>query len=84
MAESPRGFVLRPDFARLLVSAHQHSAAFLSKIELAVEVDRVQNFLSGRGIDGGDFRHVIGDQVHVFHGEHRVFPSHHASHFPRP
>ena len=82
--EVPRRCVLRPWFAGTLVRAHEHAAAFLAQIQLAVEVHRVQHLLAGRGIDRGDFRHVLGDQVHVLHGEDRMLPTHHVADLARP
>ena len=84
MAESPRRRVLRPGLAGLLVGAHQHAATFLAQVQLAVEVDGVQHLLAGRAVDLGDLGHVLGDQVHVLHREHRVFAADHVPHLARP
>ena len=74
----------RPRLVGLLVGAHQHAAALLAQIELAVEIDRVDHLLAGLGVDLGDLRHVLGDQVHVLHGEHRQFEPDHAADLARP
>src|SRR5690606_20510458 len=39
MAETPGRGKFRPWLAGLLISAHQHAAALLAQIELAVEID---------------------------------------------
>ena len=84
MTEGPRGRVLRPGLAGLLVGAHQHAAAFLAQVQLAVEVDGVQHFLAGRAVDLGNLGHVLGDEVHVLHREHRMLAADHVADFARP
>ncbi len=84
VAEGPRGRVLRPGLAGLLVGAHEHAAAFLAQVELAVEVDGVQHLLTGRAVDLGDLGHVLRDEVHVLHREHRVLAADHVPHLARP
>ena len=84
VAEVPRCLVDRPRHARLLVRPHEHAAAFLPEIELAVEVDDVDHFLAGGLVDRRDLRHVLGDEVHVLHREHRQLEPDHAPHLARP
>ena len=84
MAEVPRRLVDRPGHARLLVRSHEHSAPLLPQIELAVEVDDVDHFLAGGLVDRRDLRHVLGDEVHVLHREHRQLEPDHAPHLARP
>ena len=84
VAEGPGRRMLRPGLAGLLVGAHEHAAAFLAQVELAVEVDGVQHLLAGRAVDLGDLGHVLGDEVHVLHREHRMLAADHVAHLARP
>src|SRR5690606_84138 len=47
VAEIPRRRRLRPWLASLLIGAHQHAAALLAQIKLAVEIDRMDDFAAG-------------------------------------
>src|SRR6185312_2394077 len=49
MAEIPGRRLFRPRLASLLVGAHQHTAALLAEIKLAVEVDRMDDLRAGLG-----------------------------------
>ena len=84
MAEIPRRHLFRPRLVGLLIGAHQHAAALLAQVKLTVEIDRVDHFLAGRGVDLGDLRHVLGDEVHMLHGEHRQLQPDHAADLARP
>ncbi len=84
VAELPRGLAQGPGHAGLFVGAHEHPAAFLPKVELAVEIDRVDDLLAGPRVDLGDLGHVLGQQVHVFHGEHGQFEADHPPDLPGP
>ena len=84
MAEIPGRGDRRPGAAGLLIGAHQHAVAFLAQIDLAVEIDAVHQLLAARLVELDDLRHVLGDEVHVLHGEHRQFEPGHAPDFARP
>ena len=84
VAEIPWSLVHRPRHARLLVRPHEHAAPLLPQIELAVEVDDVDHLLARRLVDRRDLRHVLGDEVHVLHREHRELEPDHAPHLARP
>ena len=84
VAEVPGRLVLRPRPACLLVGAHQHAAALLAEIELAVEVHDVQHLPARCLVDLRHLGHVLGEEVHVLHREHRELEPGHAPHFPRP
>src|SRR5437899_434068 len=47
MAEVPRSLEFGPGFVGLFVGAHQHAAALLAQIELAVEIDCVDDLGAG-------------------------------------
>ena len=47
MAEIPRRLELRPRLVGLLVGAHQHAAALLAQVKLAVEIDRMDDLRAG-------------------------------------
>ena len=47
VAERPRCFMFGPGLACLLIGAHEHPAALLPQVQLAVEVDGVQHLLAG-------------------------------------
>ena len=84
LPEIPRRLLLRPRAARLLVGAEQDAAAFLAHVDLALEVERGDHLLAGRTIELGDLRHVLGEEVHVLHGEHRQLQPDHAPDLARP
>ena len=84
MAEVPRRRKFRPRLAGFLVGAHQHAAALLAEVELAVEIDGMDDLLARFGVPLGDLRHVLGDEVHVLHGEHRQLQPDHAADLARP
>ena len=84
MAEIPGRGDRRPRAAVLFIGAHQHAVAFLADIDLAVEIDAMHQFLAGRPVEVDDLGHVLGDQVHVLHGENRQFQPDHAPDFTRP
>ena len=82
-AEVPRCLLDRPWFAALLVRAEQQPAAFLTHVDLAAEVDAVQD-LAVFGVVVGDGGDVLGQQVHVLHGEHRQLDAGHAADLAGP
>ena len=84
VAEIPWRFALGPGHAGFLIGTHEHPAAFLAQVELTVKIDRVHDFLAGGGVDLGDLGHVLGDEIHVFHGKDRQLQPDHAPHFARP
>ena len=84
MAEIPRGLDGRPRTAVLFIGAHQHAVALLADIDLAVEVDAVHELAADRLVELDDLRHVLGDQIHVLHGEHRQFEPDHAADLAGP
>ena len=59
-------------------------AALLPRVDLAGEVDDVDDLLAGRAVDLGDLRHVLGQDVVVLHGEHRQLQPDHAADLARP
>ena len=56
----------------------------LAGIDLAGEVDDVDDLLAGRFVDLDDLRHVLGQDVVVLHGEHRQLQPDHAADLARP
>ncbi len=64
--EVPRRLVGRPHAAVLLVGAHQDALALLAHVDLTGVVGGRQQLLGHRGHLG----HLLGDDVHVLHGEH--------------
>ena len=51
VAEGPRRLVLGPGLARLLVGADEHPASFLAQVELAVEIDGVDDLPARAAVD---------------------------------
>ena len=84
LPEIPRRRLRRPRRRRLLVGAEQQPAAFLPGVDLAGEVDGVDDLLAGRAVDLGDLRHVLGQDVVVLHREHRQLEPDHAADLARP
>ena len=82
--EVPRRLERRPRDARLLVRPEEHRVAFLAEVELAAEVERHGHLTAGRRHVLDDLRHVVGHDVHVFHGEDRQLHSSHPAHLARP
>ncbi len=82
--EVPRRHARRPRDARLLVRPEQHRAAFLADVDLAGEVQGHRHLAAGLRLVGGDLRHVLGEQVHVLHGQHRQLDADHPAHLSRP
>ena len=80
----PRGFFWAPGNSGFLISAHEHAFAFLSKIELAIRVHDMKDFFARGLIDFLDLRHVLGNEIHVFHRKHGKLQAHHATDLPRP
>ena len=79
LTEVPRRGARRPRHARALVGAEQHAAALLAHVDLALEVDDMQQLgLSGK------LRQVLGDDVLVFHREDGEFEPDHAADLTRP
>jgi hypothetical protein len=79
LAEVPGRLDRGPGHAGALVGSHQHPAAFLAQVDLALEVDRVQRLLPT-----GEFGEVSGDQVLMFHREDRQFQPDHPADLARP
>jgi hypothetical protein len=84
VAELPRRLDLRPGLAGLLVGAHQHALALLAQVELAVEIHGVQHLLAGALVELGHLGHVLGQQIHVLHRQHRQLEADHPPHLARP
>ncbi len=84
VAEIPGRRLLGPWLSCLFVGAHQHAAALLAQIEFAVKINRMDDFRAGFPVPGGDLRHVLGNEVHVLHGEDRQLQPDHAAHLARP
>ena len=84
MTKIPRRFGFRPWFASAFIGAHQHTAAFLAKIDFTIKINSMQNFGTGFLIDFGNFGHVFGQQIHMFHCQYWQFQPNHAANFTRP
>ena len=65
----------RPWHAVRLVGSDQHAGALLAHVELAIEVDAVDDLLAGRLVEGDDFGQLFGQQVLVRHAQHRQLQS---------
>ena len=44
----------------------------------------MDDFAAGLGVPFCDLGHILGDQIHVLHGQHRQFKARHPAHFARP
>ena len=84
MTKIPWRFGFRPWFASAFIGAHQHTATFLAKIDFTIKINSMQNFGTGFLIDFGNFGHVFGQQIHMFHCQNRQFQPNHAANFTRP
>ena len=73
-----------PGPAILFIGAKHQSIAFLAHVDFRFEIDDVRNFLAVFLVEGNHFWHIISHQIHVFHGQHGQFNSHHAAHFTCP
>ena len=82
--EVPRRLARRPRHAGLLVRPEQHRPALLADVDLAGEVERHRHLVAGLRLVGGDLGHVLGQQVHVLHGEHRQLDPDHPADLARP
>ena len=63
----------------MLVDAEHHALAFLAQITFGTKVDDVADFFSGRLVELHHLGDVIGDQIHVLHGQHRQLDADHAA-----
>ena len=81
--EVPRGLGRRPRLAALFIGSEQQTAALLSHVDLTAEVDGVHH-LAVSGVVLGDLGDVLGQQVHVFHGQQRQFEPDHTARPPGP
>jgi len=84
VAEIPGRVHGRPGPARLLIGAHEHAAAFLAQIDFALEVHDMQHLAARLAVVRLHLRHVVGDEIHVLHGEDRQFEADHAPDLARP
>jgi len=84
LAEAPGRGLGGPGHAGLLVHAEHHAFALLAQVALGTKVDDVANFLARALVECHHLGDVVGDQVHVLHGQHRQLDAHHAAHFTRP
>ena len=80
MAEVPRGHVLGPGLAVLLVGADEDTLSFLAHVELAAEVDDVQHL----GAGARDLGHLVGDDVLVLHRREGMDHAGHQPDLARP
>ena len=80
VAEVGRRGARRPGPAGLLIGAEHEALAFLSGIDLALEVDRVGQLLGPRDHLG----QVLGHQVVMLHREHRQLQPDQAADLARP
>jgi hypothetical protein len=44
----------------------------------------VRQLVAALLVIGNDLRHLVGDEIHVLHGEHRKLEAHHAANLARP
>ena len=79
LSEVPGRHALGPGHSRPLIGAHEHAAALLAHVDLAFEVDAVQLLLLS-----GELRHVLGDEVLMFHRQNGQLEPDHASDFACP
>jgi hypothetical protein len=84
VTEAPGRFLGGPGPACALIGAHQHAAALLAHVDLALEIDGVQHLLAGALVDFLHLRHVLGQEVHVLHRQKRQFEPDHPPAFARP
>ncbi len=84
MPERPWRLLFRPGHAGAFVGAHQHAAAFLAQVKLAVEIDGMDDLFPGSGIVFSHFRHILGQKIHMLHGQNRQLQPHHAADLARP
>ena len=83
-AEVPGGLRGRPRDAGLLVRPEQHPTALLADVDLAAEVERHRHLLArGRNV-GSHLGHVVGDDVHVLHGQDRQLDPDHSPYLAGP
>ncbi len=83
-AEVPRGLGSRPRLAATLVGTHQQAVTLLPHIDLATEVDGVDDLLAGLLVVFDDVRDLLGEEVHVLHGEERRLKTDHAADLTGP
>ena len=84
MTKFPWCGCFRPRFTSFFIGAHEHPGAFLPKVNFPIKINCMQHFCTGAGINFGNFRHVFGQQIHMFHGKHRQFQTHHATNLACP
>ncbi len=84
VAEIPGRVERRPGAAGLFIGAHQHAVALLAEIDFPVEIDAVHQLLAARLVELDHLGHVLGDEIHVLHGQHRQLEPHHAADLARP
>src|SRR5690242_15777374 len=73
-----------PRYASPLVRAQYDPIPLLAHVDLSLEVNRVRQLVAALSIECHDFWHVVGHEIHMFHGENGQLDSNHASHFARP
>ena len=58
---------------RLEVLLSEHAATLLAQIEFTVEVDGVDHFSTRGAVDFRHLGHVVSEEIHVLHRQHRQF-----------
>ena len=56
----------------------------MAQIALGTEVDDVADLFARAFVKGFHFGNIVGDQIHVLHGQHRQFDADHAAYLARP
>jgi len=82
--EVPRCLLRCPRPVVLLVGAEQDALALLAGVDLAGEVDHVRQLATTGLVVCDDFRHRLGHQVVVLHGQHRQLQPRHAADLASP
>ena len=82
--EVPRRLLRRPRLACLFVCAHKDATVLLADVDLAGEVHADRHLLARRSFVIRNLLHVLGDEVHVLHRQHRQLEADHAAHLASP
>ena len=83
-AEVPRGLADRPRHTGLLVGTEQQATGLGPGVDLAAEVHRADAVAVGGVQPRLDLRQLLGEQVHVLHGQDGQFQAEHAPHLAGP
>ena len=83
-AELPRRVLGAPRHAGAFIGAEHHAGTLLAHVDLGLEVDDVGQLVAALLVVGNHLRHLVGDEIHVLHGQHGKLDPHHAANLARP